>query len=313
MAWNVSAVTGFVNATDNLKLHTAATFGNKTPELVDVRMGIKFKEAVHKVDVSTYARVGGCSVTPSGDDTLTDAILEVKSIRWDKDWCPNTLENTYAQKFLSNGSIYSEADALQEVTDQWTKEIAQHIEIMDWQGNTSGGTNPNRNKYDGIHTVITAAGGSIAPTGSGTLAMNETNIRTALRACLTAIPAAFQGDAEFTFKANYAIYQTYLNKIAADNLFNRFAEGNDYTSGIQIENSIYKMIPVHGLTGVNVIYGFKKDNVVMGCDETQTGSDNIGSSRIWFSMDDMKIYGTVRHKRGFVCIRTAEVVRYAFT
>jgi hypothetical protein len=312
MGFNVTAVTGFINATDNLKLHTAATFGNKTPELVDVRVGIKFKEAVHKLDTTTFARAGGCSFTPSGDATLADAVLEVKSIRWDTDWCPNTLENTYAQKFLPNGSIYSEADALEEVTMDWAKTIARLVEIMDWTGSTSSG-NPNLNKYNGIHTVITAAGGYVAPSGSGTLAMNETNIRTALRACLAAIPSPFFGDPAFTFKANYGIYQTYLNKIASDNMFNRFAEGNDYTSGTQIENSMYTLIPVHGLAGVNVIYGFRQDEVIMGVDEAQSGEDTIGSSRIWFSMDDMKINGTVRHKRGFVCVRTANVVRYAFT
>jgi hypothetical protein len=312
MGYQVSTITGFIDSLSNMKLHTAATFGNRTPQLVDVRMNIKYKEAVHKLDTTAYAQVGGCSFTASGDSTLTDAVLEVKPVAWNTQWCPNTLENTFAGKMLPNGSIYSEDAAIQEVIDDYNRKVASLVETMDWQGNIASG-NPNLSKYNGIHTIITAAGGTIAPVGSGSLAMNETNIRTALRACLVAVPDVYKGDSSFFFVCNPSIYQTYLNKLASDNLYQKpFTDGNGYVS-VAIENSVHNLLPVNGLSGVNVIYGYVKDNIIMGCDETQTGEDNIGGTELWYSKDDRVIKYTVQHKRGFVCVRTAQVVRYAFT
>lgn len=311
MSYSVGTITAFVDQLDMMELHTAAVFGNNTPAFVDTRVGIKGSVSVHKLDSTAYMRAIACSFSPTGDDALTQATLTTLGYDIPKEWCPSDLDDTYAKKLMPNGSLYDESAAIQEVVDNHNRTVARLIEIADWQGDVTS-TNVNLKRYNGIHTLITSAGGYIAPTGSGSLAMNETNIRTALRACLTAVPEALAGDADFTFKCSYSIYQTYLNKLAVDNLYHITGmEGNTF-QGLPIENSQYKLFPVHGMTGLLFIYGFKKDNVIMGVNEPQDAG-TIGGSRLWFSNDDMKLKYDIRGYRGFVCVRTAEVVRYAFS
>jgi len=302
-SYNVSALTNYVDQTSE-ELITKAVIGNETAAFLTPFPGVKFQKALQLLDVDVIPQDLGCAFTPTGSTTFTQRVMSVSDVNFHIEWCPKDLETKWTQVLLSPGQKYSDADVPAAIIDELMMQVNRRLEVADWNGNTSSG-NAYINNYDGLIKLIEADGTYASPTGSGSTAFTEANARTIMKNSLVAIPAALKGDPNFQFYCGYDFFQIYKNKIAADNLFNPPAEGNEWV--INIENSPVTMKAVHGLDGTDKIFGFRSSNVFLGMDEIA----DLGNIELWYSQDDRKVKFALDMKRGVQFAYGSEIVRFS--
>ena len=302
MSFDVTAFTDYVNE-QSTDLLTRSLTGAQSAALFNIQTGVKSSADLHIFTTDAIFQAGGaCSRTASGTTTFTKRNITVGKIQVAEDLCPKDLEAKWTQIMLPNGSVYEDINFF--ATEYFGKKadtIANQLETAIWTGDTTSG-NANLSRFDGLLKLIDADATVVSATAS---TINETNIRTILRNIKDNLPDQIRDKDDVKVLCGWDTFDTYVNKLAIDNLFHKSGEGGEMGE-MSIENSRVVLKAVNGLTGTNRIIAGRMSNFYIGVD-MQDEEDNFET---WYSQDDRNVKFNVEFKYGTQYAFGDEIVEY---
>jgi len=311
MGFSSGSLTAYVNE-QSKELLTALTFEGATAAMAYQHPGIKSAEAIQLLANTPVPQDGStCAFNASGDTAFTQAVLTVKTIKWQDTLCVRALEAKWTQLFLKKGSKYSEADIPGKIMDNIVELINEQLETCDWKGDTTSGSSYLK-VYDGLIKIIKAATGTnVATAVAGPV--TTTNVRTIMQNIIAKIPVRLKGNPKFKIICGHDVAELYRQKMFIDNLYHFPANGDQ--TGIKVEGSVHELMPVHGLDG---LIGNSGDNpFIFGCIPDRTlhyGFDMLNeeeSANLGLDQYGENVWYTFRLKRGWQIIYENELVEYS--
>jgi hypothetical protein len=261
-----------------------------------------------------------CGFNASGTTTFTQRTLTVGKVKVNEILCDKDLEPYYTQQALKAGGEYTSAAFAADYSDQKAKKIAEALEVALWTANATGraGSNGLLNKFDGIKTLVTAGGGSVANAnttgfyGTPATTINSATIaKNAVLAVIRALPAKIQGKDDVRIFCGWTTFSYLIQAYVDQNLFHFApdAKWDENNAVFTIPGSNYKIIPVHGLDSADAdacIYAFRMSNIFLGTDLL----DEENKFWIRWSEDDENIKFTARMKIGVQFAFVDEIVKF---
>jgi hypothetical protein len=274
MAFDVSALATYTKENQDL-LVASSVLGSKTASLIksqgNVMVGVKSSEKINIMDTDAFFQDGSsCGFNASGTTTFTQRTVTVGKIKVNEALCPKDLERTYLQKALPAGSQYDSVVFAEEYSTRKTEKIAAQLEIGLWQGDTTS-ADGNKNKFDGIIKLVTAAGGAVVDAnstdyfGTPATAITSANVIAVFDAVYKAIPAAVVAKDDTTIFCGMDVFRTYTIALKNANMFSYSFDGKADSEFVLPGTSI-KVVAVQGLNGQNKIYSMRVSNVFIGTD-----------------------------------------------
>ncbi len=307
MAFVVSSLTDYVDQSSQ-ELLVALQFEGETASYANIVTGVKSSKSLQLLANVVNFQDGDadCAFNASGSTTFTQRDIVTKGIKVQEVLCPRALQAKWTQLLLRMGQAYTEADIPKEIVTDYANQIVKKLEVLDWTGSTVG------TFYDGLIKIIKAATGTtVATPVAGPV--TTTNVRTIMQSVLAAVPAVYKGNPDFVFFMGYDVAEMYRQKMFIDNLYH--APATKDQKGMNIEGSVHKIIPVHGLDGFIANSG---DNpFIFGIDPKRNlylGVDMEGEEEkidMWESKDDQNIKFSFRFRRGWQVAYPSEIVEYS--
>ena len=312
MGFTVGSLTAYVNE-QSTDLLTALHFEGETAALAYPHPGIKSSEAIQLLANTPIAQDGStCAFNASGDSAFTQAILTVKTLKFQDTLCLRALEPKWTQLLLRAGSTYTEADIPKMIISDVIELIKQILETADWTGDTTN-WNQNVKQYDGLIKIIKAATVLTASSVAGPV--TTTNVRTIVQNIIAKIPAQLKGNPKFKILMGYDIASLYQQKTFIDNLYH--APATKDQKGMYAEGTNHEIIPVHGLDGFGSNNG---DNpFIFGCIPERNlhyGFDMLNEdekAEMGLDQYNENAWYTFRLKRGWQIVYPLEIVEYSNT
>jgi len=313
MAFDVSTLVDYINQ-ESTNLISRLYFSNKSQEYFGTVMtGIKLTDAIQLLNVSATPQTDStCGNTASGSTTFTQRTITVGAIKYHDTLCPITLRAKWTQKLLRPGSR-GEVESLtfeQEIADNVINLVREHVEVMDWQGDTTSWS-AFLNKYDGLIKLIDAAGTAIAgnttsiTTGTGITTGSTGNADTIIENIALARPEALKNAPNQILFAGTDTFDKYAKTLRDKNLFN--VDQTMWKSYVmEVIGYNILLVGVPGLSGTNRLFLGQEDNFILGVDLENEYED----FDMWYSKDDDNIKYTVRFKRGVNVAKPSEIVQF---
>lgn len=321
MAYNVTGLAAYTKQNVDLLVKNSVFEARTQKEILalgNVRVGVKSSEAIGRMDTDVFFQDdSACGFNASGTTTFTQRTLTVGKVKVNEILCDKDLEPYYTQQALKAGGEYTTAAFAADYSDQKAKKIAEALEVALWTANATGsaGTNGLGNKFDGIKTLITAAGGSVVNAnttgfyGTPATGITSTTIaKNAINAVIKALPAKIKGKQDVRIFCGWDVFAYLIQAYVDANLFH-FAPGaviDDNSAEFIVPGTSYKVIPVHGLDGLDDIYAFRMSNIFLGTDLL----DEENKFWIRWSEDDENIKFTARMKVGVQFAFVDEIVKF---
>jgi hypothetical protein len=321
MAYNVTGLAAYTKQNVDLLVKNSVFEARTQKEILalgNVRVGVKSSEAIGRMDTDVFFQDdSACGFNASGVTTFTQRSLVVGKIKVNEILCDKDLEPYYTQQALKAGGEYTTAAFAADYTDQKAKKIAEAIEVALWQANATGsaGTNGLLNKFDGIKTIIAAAGGSVVNAnttgfyGTPATGITSTTIaKNAINAVIKGLPAKIKGKDDVRIFCGWDVFAYLIQAYVDANLFHFAPDAkiDDNSAAFTVPGTSYKVIPVHGLDGTDDIYAFRMSNIFLGTDLL----DEENKFWIRWSEDDENIKMTVRMKVGIQLAFVDEIVKF---
>lgn len=289
---NVSALPEYVAQRTNELLVRAMT-ESPTLNYIDRRLGVKHKEAINYLDSTVTFQDGStCGFNPTGSDTFSQRILEVKAVKVNKEWCPMDFLNVYLNQDLEIAAGRETLPAEAKIVESNLSEIRRALEKMIWNGD-------NSLSIDGLLKQL--------QTEAGTIDVNLSSGSTAsqiIDATYMAIPDKVFERGEVIIYVNPTIYRQYINEQNATCCANRDIINAGSESVVLVGDSRVRIVPVPGLIGFNGAVAAHRYNLVYGTDI----ADSQAIYKLWFSEDDDKFKFKVVFNMGTQIIFPDEVV-----
>ncbi len=274
MAFDVSALANYTKENQDL-LVASSVLGSKTASLIksqgNVMVGVKSSEKINIMDTDAFFQDGSsCGFTASGTTTFTQRSVTVGKIKVNEALCPKDLERTYLQKALPAGSQYDSVIFAEEYSTRKTEKISSQLEIGLWQGDILS-ADGNKNKFDGVIKLATAAGGSIVDAntttyyGTPATAITAANVVAIFDAVYKAIPAVVVAKDDTAIFCGMDVFRTYTIALKNANMFSYSYDGKA-DSEFTLPGTSIKVIAVQGLNGTNKIYAMRLSNLFIGTD-----------------------------------------------
>jgi hypothetical protein len=324
MAYNVTGLAAYTKQNVDLLVKNSVFEARTQKEILalgNVRVGVKSSEAIGRMDTDVFFQDdSACGFNASGTTTFTQRTLTVGKVKVNEILCDKDLEPYYTQQALKAGGQYDSLTFAADYSDQKAKKIAAALETALWTANSTGsaGTNGLGNKFDGIKTLITAAGGSVVDAnttgyyGTPATTINSATIaKNAVLAVIRALPAKIQGKDDVRIFCGWTTFSYLIQAYVDQNLFHFApdAKWDDDNAVFTIPGSNYKIIPVHGLDSADAdacIYAFRMSNIFLGTDLL----DEENKFWIRWSEDDENIKFTARMKIGVQFAFVDEIVKF---
>ena len=324
MAYNVTGLAAYTKQNVDLLVKNSVFEARTQKEILalgNVRVGVKSSEAIGRMDTDVFFQDdSSCGFNASGTTTFTQRTLTVGKVKVNEILCDKDLEPYYTQQALKAGGEYNSLTFAADYSDQKAKKIAEALEVALWTANATGsaGTNGLGNKFDGIKTLITAGGGSVANAnttgfyGTPATTINSPTIaKNAVLAVIKALPAKIQGKSDVRIFVGWGTFSYLIQAYVDQNLFHYQpdAKWDDDAAVFTIPGTNYKVIPVHGLDAADAdasIYAFRMSNIFLGTDLL----DEENKFWIRWSEDDENIKFTARMKVGVQFAFIDEVVKF---
>ena len=321
MAYNVTGLAAYTKQNVDLLVKNSVFEARTQQEILksgNVRIGVKSSEAIGRMDTDVFFQDdSSCGFNASGTTTFTQRTLTVGKVKVNEILCDKDLEPYYTQQALKAGGQYESAAFAADYSDQKAKKIAEAIEVAIWTANSTGsaGTNGLGNKFDGIKTLITAAGGSVVNANTtgyyGTPATGITSAtiaKNAIKAVIKALPAKIKGKDDVRIFVGWDVFGYLIDAYVDANLFHFAPDAkiDDNSAVFTVPGTSYKVIPVHGLDGLDDIYAFRMSNIFLGTDLM----DEENKFWIRWSEDDENIKFTARMKIGVQFAFVDEIVKF---
>jgi len=274
MAFSVGTLAAYTKENEAL-LVASSVLGSKTAALIkdqgNVMVGVKSAETINIMDTDAIFQDGSsCGFTASGTTSFTQRTVTVGKIKVNEALCLKDLEAKYLQKALPAGSSYDSMVYSEEYSKRKADKIAEQLEKTLWQGSTAS-VDVNLNKFQGITTLITAAGGSVvnansvAYHGSVETSITDANVISIFDDIYKAIPAQVVDKDDMAIFCGMDVFRTYTVKLKTSNLYHYQydgkANGEFYLPGTNV-----KVIAVQGLNGSGKIVAARISNFFIGTD-----------------------------------------------
>jgi hypothetical protein len=274
MSFSVGTLAAYTKENEQL-LVTSSVLGSKTASLIkeqgNVMVGVKSAETINIMDTDAIFQDGSsCGFNASGLTSFTQRTVTVGKIKVNEALCLKDLEAKYLQKALPAGSMYDSMIFSEEYSKRKTEKISQQLERALWLGNT-GSVDVNLNKFSGITTLITAAGGSVINANSVALhgvvetAITDANVISIFDDIYKAIPASVVDKDDVAIFCGMDVFSTYTVKLKSSNLFHykydEAANGQFFLPGTNV-----RVIAVQGLNGSGDIVAARISNFFLGTD-----------------------------------------------
>ncbi|WP_316736282.1 hypothetical protein [Pedobacter aquatilis] len=195
-----------------------------------------------------------CGRNPSGGAVLSQALLTVKPLKINQDYCERVLEKTWAKGELSAGQNYDSMAFLKEISEINSAKASLEIEKMIWLGDTTLTGSTSLKQIDGFIKQI-KAGSYInlsGATGATTVAK--------LQAIDAAMPIEVSQADDFYILMGQDTYKKYVAEMAALNLYASASDGVLWGTTSKIKS-------VNGLNGGHVV-ATRLRNLVAGGEMT---------------------------------------------
>ena len=274
MAFSVGTLAAYTKENEAL-LVASSVLGSKTASLIkeqgNVMVGVKSSETINIMDTDAIFQDGtSCGFTASGTTSFTQRTVTVGKIKVNEALCLKDLESKYLQKALPAGSQYDSMIYSEEYSKRKAEKIALQLENTIWQGNT-GSVDVNLNKFSGLTTLITAAGGSVVNAnsvpfhGSVETAITDANVISIFDDIYKAIPAQVVDKDDITIFCGMDVFRTYTVKLKTSNLYHykydESANGQFFLPGTNV-----KVMAVQGLNATGKIVASRVSNFFLGTD-----------------------------------------------
>ena len=324
MGYNATGLAAYTKQNVDLLVKNSVFEARTQKEILalgNVRVGVKSSEAIGRMDTDVFFQDdSACGFNASGTTTFTQRTLTVGKVKVNEILCDKDLEPYYTQQALKAGGQYDSLTFAADYSDQKAKKIAEALEVALWTANSTGsaGTNGLGNKFDGIKTLITAAGGSVVNAnttgyyGTPATTINSATIaKNAVLAVIRALPAKIQGKDDVRIFCGWTTFSYLIQAYVDQNLFHFApdAKWDENNAVFTIPGSNYKIIPVHGLDSADAdacIYAFRMSNIFLGTDLL----DEENKFWIRWSEDDENIKFTARMKIGVQFAFVDEIVKF---
>jgi hypothetical protein len=274
MSFSVGTLAAYTKENEQL-LVASSVLGSKTASLIkeqgNVMVGVKSAETINIMDTDAIFQDGSsCGFNASGLTSFTQRTVTVGKIKVNEALCLKDLEAKYLQKALPAGSMYDSMIYAEEYSKRKTEKISSQLEKALWQGNT-GSVDVNLNKFQGLISLITAAGASVVNANSVAFhgvvetAITDTNVVSIFDDIYKAIPAQVVDKDDMVIFCGMDTFRTYTVKLKSSNLFHykydEAANGQFFLPGTNV-----RVIAVQGLNGTNDIIAARISNVFIGTD-----------------------------------------------
>lgn len=313
--FTVSDLTTYVRENAD-KIYRQAILGAKTLKYpgISVQAGIKSSDSIMTFASTSPIQVGGvCSFNASGSTTFSDVILAVSPLKWQDEWCPETLENKFLSTKLAAGSNYDSLPFEQLIMDNVMANIAASAEQYTWQGDTTL-TNLNALKQvDGWLKKIDAGSPVIA---TAQAAITSATVIGIFDDVYAKIPATLLGDPtrEMVAFTGWDTFRTLIVALKNANAFHYDAGNAASTGEITLPGSGLKVVAVNGLnviSGSLASYGNRivctyPSNLFVGTDL----ANDYETADVWYSKDSQIVRGSIKWKAGYQVLYTTDVVTY---
>lgn len=274
MGFSVGTLAAYTKENEAL-LVASSVLGSKTASLIkdkgNVMVGVKSAETINIMDTDAIFQDGSsCGFNASGSTSFTQRVVSVGKIKVNEALCLKDLESKYLQKALPAGSSYDSMVYSEEYSKRKAEKIAEQLEKTLWQGSTAS-VDVNLNKFQGITTLITAAGASVvnansvAYHGSVETSITDANVVSIFDDIYKAIPAQVVDKDDIAIFCGMDVFRTYTVKLKNSNLYHyqydAKANGEFYLPGTNV-----KVIAVQGLNGSGKIVAARISNFFIGTD-----------------------------------------------
>jgi hypothetical protein len=274
MSFSVGTLAAYTKENEQL-LVASSVLGSKTASLIkeqgNVMVGVKSAETINIMDTDAIFQDGSsCGFNASGLTSFTQRTVTVGKIKVNEALCLKDLEAKYLQKALPAGSMYDSMIYAEEYSKRKTEKISSQLEKALWQGNTAS-VDVNLNKFQGLISLITAAGASVVNANSvayhGVVetAITDTNVVSIFDDIYKAIPAQVVDKDDMAIFCGMDTFRTYTVKLKSSNLFHykydEAANGQFFLPGTNV-----RVIAVQGLNGTNDIVATRISNLFIGTD-----------------------------------------------
>lgn len=271
MAYNVSAITGFVKE-ETAPILYKMILGAKTASMIDgagnLIPGIKDTTKLPKLLNDPTIQADSCELTATGDNVLTQMTLDVAKMAIMEKLCEKDLETTVFRLKLKNGSNYDSVLLRNEIIGELQRRLALKMENLIWQGDTTLTSDTNLKWFDGFVKLFNADVNVIVATPSPKIPLATAgNARAGLIALYKQIPLEIINDPNTVVFTGMDVVRSYQTDLAAANLYNPTLFGEAAEIGtLPLENTHIKVVGVAGLNSKKYAYAVNLKNLYIGTD-----------------------------------------------
>ena len=305
MATTQSVTSTYAGELDAQKYISAALLSGSTlsQDLVTIKPNIKHKAVVKNLVTGDLLADQTCEFTDTSSVTLTERILEPKSLQVNLKLCKDDFRSDW--EAISMG--YSAHDNLPPSFEAYlvayvAEKVASENEVAIWQGDsTTGGS------FDGFVTQIALDADLPAAQEVLGTAVTAANVVAELGKVVDAIPSQLYGNEDGCIYVSQNIYRAYVRALGTLGHIDRF---NNQEMGSVVFDGV-KIVMVNGLPDDTAIFTLKSNlwfgtgllndtNMVKVIDTSETlGDENV---RIVMRMTAGTQYGNI-----------TEIVTYGIT
>ena len=314
--FTVTGLTTYV-AENADRILAASITGAETLKIpgISIQAGIKNAEKIMLFSNTAPFQVGGtCAFNASGTTAFTDVTLTVKPLKWNDTFCPEDLQIKYTSTKLVAGSNYETLPFEELIMKNVTDNIAFQLEKTIWQGDTTLTNLNDLKQFDGWLKKIDA-GSPISATPTADITTG--NIIGIMDNIYTLIPAALLNNAEKPLTA-FMGWDTFRLLMIAEKNSNKFHfnPGESHATGeYTMPGSGLKVKAVHGLDAIAGSLASYTDRIICTYPANLFYGTDLANeyeeAKLWYSLDDQNIKGSIKWKSGTQLAYTTEIVEYS--
>jgi hypothetical protein len=296
------------------ELLAKALIGGTTSKVINLRTGIKGKQALNLLNSNIVIQDGVCGWDPATGTTttFTQHTIETCAKKYNEALCYQDLYDTYQSMLMKPGQYQDSVPFEQQIMDLKVKQIQQYVEREIWTGTTGTTCFEGFKKLISTGSTFSSAianssGSTFTVTGSTTTAGNPIYECNQLLNSLSADALSRQ---DLVIFMSYPNFLKLIQAMTAANYFQNYIGSSDVTSFMEatLPNTNVKVYPTIGLDGSNQVVIGPAEYMVQGVDLTSNEERLIS----WYSQD----FDQVRFRANFnlgVTIATFGSTKYFAT
>ncbi len=258
MAFDVNSLKEYISDNREKLIGKIAT-RSCTLDHIGSQYGIKFKEALHLIDVNAVVQDGkSCSFDPQGNATFTDKEIEVAPLKVNMEFCDKDLREKWTQYQIKTAAKKEAMPFEEKIVEEITNDIEKYLEEKVWQGSKANG-----DPFDGFLTLME---------NDNTINKVELNGSTAydrIKQMILALPQAMVDNGAVIYIGK-DLYRENLADLEALNLYH-YSEEETADGIFSFPAFSTKIIPVNGLNDTNKMVAALADHLIYG---TELDNDN---------------------------------------